>query len=91
MSADKEKVYESYWGTYVEAVPSDLAVWIQAGTEDVQVPNTQSANFAEGLKKVISEENIHFSLIENAGHEDDLFYTEENLAQVFAFLDGVMK
>lgn len=91
MSSDKDTLYQSYWETYVQAVPADLSVWIQAGTEDVQVPNTQSQNFAERISEVIGTDNVHFSLIEGAGHEDDLFYTDENLAQVFEFLDGVMK
>lgn len=91
MSSDKDVVYASYWESYEDAVPTDLVAWIQAGTGDVQVPNIQSQNFAERLSAVIGENNVEFSLIEGAGHEDDKFYTDENLDQVFEFLDSVMK
>lgn len=91
LSVDKDNTYQSYWETYKDAVPSTLSVWIQAGTEDVQVPNTQSINLADRLSAIIGEENVQFSLIEGAGHEDDLFYTDENLAKVYEFLDTVMK
>jgi acetyl esterase/lipase len=90
MTADKDATYASYWETYVDSVPEDLKVWIQAGTEDVQVPNTQSQNFAERLGKIIGTDNVQFSLIEGAGHEDELFYTDENLEKVFAFLEQAM-
>jgi acetyl esterase/lipase len=91
MTADKDATYASYWETYAESVPKDIKVWIQTGTQDVQVPNTQSQNLAERLGKVIGTDNVSFSLIEGAGHEDDLFYTEENLEQVFDFLANAMK
>lgn len=91
MSQNKDAVYESYWENYKDAVPKNLVAWIQAGTEDTQVPNTQSENFAERLSTIIGTEQVEFSLIDGAGHEDDLFYTEENLEQVFIFLDGVIK
>jgi hypothetical protein len=90
MTADKDATYASYWETYSDSVPKDLKVWIQAGTEDVQVPNTQSQNFAERLGKIIGTDNVNFSLIEGAGHEDELFYTDENLEKVFEFLEQAL-
>ena len=60
------------------------------GDSDTRVPYTQSVNFAEKLPEVIGEENIQFGIIEGANHEDAAFYTAENLAQVYAFLDGVL-
>lgn len=87
-------VAATYWETYVDQLPEDFALqaWIQVGdANDTSVPCTQSVNFAERLSAVIGEENVHFEQIEGAGHEDAAFYTDENLANVFAFLDACMK
>lgn len=89
--ADKDATYATYWETYKDQIPTDLMVWIQAGDADARVPHTQSVNFADRLKNYISEDNIAYSIIEGADHEDDLFYTDENLDAVFAWLDGFMK
>ena len=48
-------------------------------------------NFAEKLTPVIGEENVTFGIIDGADHEDSAFYTEDNLAAVYAFLDSVLK
>lgn len=90
---ERDAAYAAWWGTYREQLPADfsLRAWVQAGDCDAQVPCTQSENFAGALAEVIGEENVCFSLIEGAGHEDALFYTEENLAQVFAFLDEALQ
>ena len=89
---DEEYTYTTWWGSYTDQLPDDftLSAWIQAGTSDTSVPYTQSENFAAALAEVIGEENVNFSLIEGAEHEDDLFYTDENLADVFAFLAEVL-
>lgn len=89
--ADKDATYATYWETYAGTIPADLMAWIQAGDADSRVPHTQSANFADRLKNYIPEENIAYSIIAGADHEDDLFYTDENLDAVFAWLDGFMK
>lgn len=89
--ADKAATDATYWETYADQLPSDLKVWIQAGSADQRVPYTQSENFAARLSGYLGEENVRFGLIEGADHEDDLFYTEDNLADVFAWLDGIMK
>lgn len=90
---DKETTYKTYWETYKDQLPEDYALkaWIQVGNADESVPYTQSENFAERLGGVIGEENVEFSVIEGAGHEDAQFYTDENLGKVFEFLDGAMK
>ena len=90
---DQEFTYTTWWGTYQDQLPADfsLCAWVQAGDSDTQVPYTQSENFGKKLSEVIGEGNVHFSLLEGAGHEDGLFYTEENLAQVFEFLEDAMK
>ncbi len=89
---DRETTYKTWWRTYQEQLPEqfDLHAWIQAGDADSSVPYTQSQNLANGLKEVIGEENIHFGIIKGANHMDDLFYTDENMSDIFAWLDKVV-
>ncbi|MCD7917365.1 MAG: alpha/beta hydrolase, partial [Clostridiales bacterium] len=89
---DEEFTYTTWWYTYVDQLPEDytLCAWIQVGDSDTSVPYTQSQNFAEKLAEVIGSDNVTFGVIEGAEHEDDLFYTDENLAQVFAFLTDAL-
>lgn len=93
LDKDKEKTYETYWETYKEKLPGSykLSAWVQVGDSDARVPYTQSENFAKGLADVIGEDNVKFSIIEGADHEDDLFYTEENLSDVFKYLNTVLE
>lgn len=90
---DKEAAYTTWWGSYKKQISTDfpLQAWVQAGDSDMRVPYTQSENFASELSKVIGAEKVHFSLLKGADHEDGLFYTEENLTQVFAFLENALK
>lgn len=85
---DEEKTYTTYWETYVDQLPEDFALtaWVQVGDSDMSVPYTQSENFASRLAGVLGENSVHFGILEDADHEDDAFYTEENLGQIFAFL-----
>lgn len=89
--ANREATYKTYWETYADKIPADIQAWIQAGDADARVPYTQSVNFAERLINYVGEENVEHSLIPGADHEDALFYTDENLNAVFAWLDGIMK
>ena len=93
LTEDEEKTYTTYWETYKEQLPADftLKAWIQVGDSDSRVPCTQSEHFGARLPDVIGTENVQFSFIEGADHEDPLFYTEENLKDVLEFLDSVMK
>ena len=54
------------------------------------MPYTQSEQFAFRLGEEIGQENVEFSIIPGADHEDDLFYTPEDLEQVFAFIGASM-
>lgn len=85
---DEETTYQTWWYTYVDQLPEDftLSAWVQVGDSDTSAPYTQSQNFAEKLAEVLGEDSVTFGIIEGAEHEDDLFYTDDNLAQVFAFL-----
>lgn len=89
--ADKDATYKTYWETYADQIPANLKVWIQAGDSDQRVPYTQSEHFAERLADYLPAENIQYSLIPGADHEDSLFYNDENLDAVFAWLDAFMK
>ena len=91
ITADKDLTYTTYWETYKDQLPTDLKAWIQAGDSDQKVAYTQSVNFAERLAGYIGEENVQHSIIPGADHEDDLFYTDENLDAVFAWLDEVLQ
>ena len=93
ISLDKEKTYSTYWETYKDQLSEDfrLKAWVQAGDADARVPYTQSENFAARIGDTIGGENVEFSLISGADHEDDLFYTEENLEKVFAFIAEALK
>lgn len=91
ITEDKELTYTTYWETYADQIPTDLKAWIQAGDSDQKVHYTQSVNFAQRLASYLGEENVEHSVIAGADHEDDLFYADENLDAVFAWLDSFMK
>lgn len=91
LSANPDKTAATWWGTYKDQTPTDLYAWIQAGTADANVPYTQSEHFAEALSEVIGNDHVQYSVLEGAAHEDDRFYTEENLNDVFAFLTDALK
>lgn len=91
ITADKDATYATYWETYKDSIPADLKAWIQAGDADSRVPHTQSVNFAARLAGYLPAENISHSIIAGADHEDDLFYTDENLDAIFAWLDDILK
>lgn len=90
---DEEFTRRTWWGSYTDRLPEDfsLAAWVQVGDSDHRVPYLQSLNLAEELSAVIGEDKVSFGIIEGADHEDALFYTQENLSAVYAFLDEVMK
>lgn len=68
-----------------------LKVWIQAGTADANVPCTQSTRLADAFIANIGEANVHYALIEGAGHMDDAFYTADNLSALAAFLQDALQ
>ena len=82
LNEDKAATYKTYWGSYTSGETVGGKIWIQAGTNDRNVPYTQSVNLAERL----NGESLRYSLIDGAGHMDAAFYTDENLDAVFAFL-----
>lgn len=61
-------------------------VWVSHGTADTTMPILNSEQFYDGAKAVLGEENAHFEVIDGAVHEDDTFYTAENLGLVSTFM-----
>jgi hypothetical protein len=55
------------------------------------VPVQQSMILAQKLEEVVGPERFEFDILENAGHGDPLFETDENMNRVFRFLDRYLK
>lgn len=69
----------------------DAAYFIQAGSNDRNIPYTQSRNFSEALKNVLSKEKVSFELLEGAGHGGPQFSAPGNIEKVIAFFDKNLK
>jgi acetyl esterase/lipase len=75
--------------TYVH--PGIPPMLIQHGRIDPLVPVQQSMILAQKLEEVVGPDRIEFDILENTGHGDPLFETDENLDKVFHFLDRHLK
>lgn len=75
--------------TYI--TKDDAAFFIQAGSNDRNIPYTQSRNFYDALKKVLGEDKVSFELLEGAGHGGPQFSAPENIEKVIAFFDKYLK
>ncbi len=75
--------------TYIHAgMPPIL---IQHGRLDPMVPVQQSMILAQKLEELVGPDRFEFDILENAGHGDPLFETDENMDRVFQFLDRHLK
>lgn len=72
------------------AGPHMCPLLVQHGTGDRLVPFEQSETFVRRLREKGLGEKVTFVSLPGADHEDDLFYTQENLDAVFAFLDEAL-
>jgi acetyl esterase/lipase len=71
--------------TYIHAdMPPIL---IQHGRLDPMVPVQQSEIFAQKLEQIAGPDRFEFDVLEDAGHGDPQFETEENLNRVFRFIE----
>jgi acetyl esterase/lipase len=71
--------------TYIHAdMPPIL---IQHGRLDPMVPVQQSEIFARKLEQIAGPDRFEFDVLEDAGHGDPQFETEENLNRVFRFIE----
>ncbi len=90
VSEDESRTAVSYWETYASAVDPALKVMIQAGSADSKVPCTQSENLAARLQNVLPAQNVTLEIFQDAEHEDERFYTPENLSAVLTWLDDAL-
>jgi len=75
--------------TYVHA---DMApILIQHGRLDPMVPVQQSMILVQKLEELVGHERFEFDILENAGHGDPLFETDENVNRVLRFVDRYLK
>ena len=56
----------------------------------VKILIESTASVGDAHHKGISREHVEFSVISGADHEDDLFYTAENLEKVFTFIETAL-
>jgi acetyl esterase/lipase len=71
--------------------PGIPPILIQHGRIDPMVPVQQSMILAQRLAEVVGPDSFEFDVLENAGHGDPLFETEDNVKRVFQFLDRYLK
>lgn len=75
--------------TYVHKdIPPTL---IQHGMADDQVPVQQSLEFAKVIERHAGRDRYDLQLLEGAGHAGPEFWTRENMARVFEFLDARLR
>ena len=84
-----EKVRRANPLTY--AHPDIPPILIQHGRIDPLVPVQQSMILAQRLEEVVSHDRFEFDILENAGHGDPLFETDENMNRVFLFIDRYLR
>ena len=75
--------------TYIDA--NDPPFWIQVGSVDPLIPNTQSLIFYNSLNSTLGSTNVGYELINGAGHGGALFSTEANLTKAISFLNSKLK
>lgn len=75
---------------YVEGMSqSQFYAFIEHGDADTNVPYVQSERLYDALSGKYGTENVTLTILPGAGHEDEAFYTDENLAQIIEFLDAI--
>jgi acetyl esterase/lipase len=75
--------------TYIHAEMPPIL--IQHGRLDAMVPVQQSILFAQKLEQLAGPDRFEFDILEDAGHGDPQFESEENLDRVFLFIDLYLK
>jgi acetyl esterase/lipase len=94
-----------YMGTKITEIPEQVRranpmtyvhtdmppILIQHGRMDNMVPVQQSIMLVQKLEQRVSHDRFEFDILENAGHGDPLFETDENMNRVFRFIDRYLK
>lgn len=68
---------------------SDKHLLVRHGDADLTVPWLQSQRLYEAMTQTVGEDSAQFTLFSGYKHAADLFYSDENLSQVKAYLDGI--
>lgn len=84
-----DKVAKANPTTYIS--PDDAAFLIQAGSNDRNIPYTQSLNLSIALKKTLGEEKVRYELLNGAGHGGPMFSDPANIAKVILFFERYLK
>lgn len=88
--ADKEVTDAASPLSYIEGMKQETfyaVIW--HGNADINVPYLQSERLYDAFSEKYGTENVLLSVFEGAVHEDDVFYTAENLDKIFSFLDSI--
>ena len=72
--------------TYINSKMTKFLV--QHGTKDVLVPYEQSIEFVDAIKAKAGEDMVTFIPLNDAGHEDKMFFADENMNLVFEFINN---
>ena len=80
-----QKIREGSPDTHID--PHTPPIIIQHGDQDDAVPAQQSINFASKLEKVIGKDKVILEILKGAGHEDERFYSKENLDKIVGYLE----
>lgn len=90
VSEDKETTDAASPLSYIERMEQEeFYAFIEHGDKDTNVPYVQSERLYEKLEGKYGEDNVSLTILEGAAHEDDAFYTEENLGKIIEFLDSI--
>lgn len=90
VSKDEKKTSATNPINYVEQMSqSEFYAFIEHGDADTNVPYVQSERLYDALSGKYGKENVTLTILKGAAHEDDAFYTEDNLKQIIDFLDSI--
>lgn len=90
VAEDEEKTAKANPISYIEDMSqSEFYAFIEHGDADTNVPYVQSQRLYDALVENYDAEHIQLTILPGAGHEDDAFYTEENLTRIIEFLDSI--
>ena len=91
MTGEERRVYSpAYYVRKNLSADSGLKVVVWHGDADITVPRTQSEMIYDAYCETIGAENAQLRILHNYKHASDKFYTDENLGELRAQLDGIL-